>query len=140
MKSIYIYSLPLFFSLLINTTWATEDTVSKEQAATTVTNYINALSQGDILAIKGLLGGKLSGKRENLLNNPSYSNMLLNIYADVEYEILDSSIDNENNIVVDVVIIFNSQETMKTRFIINGINTMGGVTSYKIIDETELQN
>ena len=73
MKSIYIYSLPLFFSLLINTTWATEDTVSKEQAATTVTNYINALSQGDILAIKGLLGGKLSGKRENLLNNPSYS-------------------------------------------------------------------
>jgi len=137
MKIIYTFSL--LYILFINTSsWATENTVLTQQAKTTVTNYLNALSLGDTLAIKGLLGGDLLRKRENLLDNPSYSDMLRNIYSDVEYEILDTYVKG-GNIVVDVNIILNFQESMKTRFMLNSLSGQPNeATPLKIIVETDL--
>lgn len=86
-------------------------------AACIIDKYFQALREGDTRTLKILLGGYLLRKRKQLLENPRYPALLKKTYRNADFHILNSTIAN-NQVTIDVDIIFNSSEKITMRFLL----------------------
>ena len=70
----------------------------------TVLSYFQALKNGDIETIKDLITGEMYKKRKVLLEqNENYSEFLIKAYQEAEFQIIDTTIkDNDAVITVEV--------------------------------------
>lgn len=81
------------------------DTVLVSSAAESVIDqYFTALTNGDIEAIRRLLGPDLLVKRERLLSNPTYSHSLIEHYSGASYSINGQKPLGNDQVMVRVVI------------------------------------
>ena len=110
-----------------------ENLTIESEASSIVLNYLDALSQGDTIAIKELLGGQYLENRSTQLDNPNYTNTLSKIYSNANSEILDTEIIDDINIAVDTKIALSPDEILWRRFIV----TKDDDEKLKIIDERE---
>lgn len=136
--------LLIMFCLIIlltgTTAWADEQqTAEQEEAQAVVTRYFDALAQGDTETIKYLLGGKFLQRREKILSNPVYPDLLSELYALAEFEIIRSAPVGNNAIAVDTIITLNPQEIIKTRFLLAKLGHAPEEESrFRIVGENEL--
>ena len=115
------------------------NSISQQEVTSVLNNYFNALSNGDVTAIKNLIGGQLLEKRKSTLDNPTYPRMLSNMYKQARYDILDTKLLKNNEISVNVSITLNPNEIIYTRFILGNTDTPSGTRpSLKIIGEQDI--
>jgi hypothetical protein len=111
--------------------------LSADQSAanSVVNNYFIALSQGDTVTIKSLLGGDLLEKRKRLLDNPTYREQLISIYHNAHLNITNNVISNDS-IAIDSVITLNSGETLSRRYLLRKDFSSGATGRYIIYSES----
>lgn len=110
------------------------DTHQVSAAAKVLGSYFNALKNGDLGTIRGLLGPELIKRREGLLSNPEYSNKLMEIHKGVEYTITGHRLNKNNTLAVFVDVSENNARVRKYQFTMENIDQKG----LRIINENEI--
>lgn len=88
------------------------------EAQAVLTRYFDALSQGDTLTLRSLMGGDLLEKRSRLLDNPSYPAFLVETYGSARYSIDNMEIISPTDIAVEASITFDQESTAQRRFLL----------------------
>ena len=109
---------------LINT--ATAETTAQD----TVERYMKSLFSGDVATLETCLDKNLSQRRRAVLDDPAYPGFLIDRYDGATYHLLRVQIRNNGTTVVDVEIVFGSNEKMTVRFVLNH--------RHEIIDEISM--
>lgn len=81
----------------------------------TIARYFTALAQGDVTALKSLLGGGLLRKRLPLLDNPDYPVRLMRHYEGATYEVTRVVRESDRTLSVDLLVRLPSAEFVKKR-------------------------
>ena len=123
----------LVSSLMYFTTATQAAPFSEADAKSVVLRYLDALSQGDTQTIKQLLGDEILESKGIILDNPNYSNMLSKMYGLASYDVIGTSVVDEQNIAVDTVINLSPDERLNPRFILAADNG----EDLKIVEEQE---
>ncbi|VAW83690.1 hypothetical protein MNBD_GAMMA16-1402 [hydrothermal vent metagenome] len=110
------------------------------QAEVVMNQYFTALAGGDIATLKVLLGGKLKAKRVLLLNNPEYTNYLVTTYANASFQILDIYSNSPNTVLIDVLISFGLEESIRKAYTLKHSTSSNTVMPYQIIGEVTAAN
>jgi len=121
----------LLFSILATGGFANSASLDNSEANSIVSTYLSALSQGDTITIKQVIGGEYLNKRTKQLDNPNYSSKLSKRYSLASSRIIETRATNQESYEVDVVIELNPDEVLACRFIV-AMNEEGQL---KIIDE-----
>ena len=101
-----------------------------------IQQYFIALKQGDTLAIKEMLTGKMLLEKEKLLEkNKGYSEILRNHYKGSSLEIKNSRVDNSVS-EIDVKILYPNGEELSTTFVLKKTDR----ESWKIAGEIDAKN
>jgi len=101
------------------------DTPLVNAAEKVLGNYFNALKNGDLSAIRNVLGPELLRRREGLLSNPDYSNKLMEIHKDVKYTMTGHRLNNNNTLAVFVDVTTNNAKSRKYQFTMENIDQKG---------------
>jgi len=88
-------------------------------------NYFNALKNGDLSAIRSLLGPQLLKRREGLLSNPEYSKKLMEIHENVKYTMTGHRLNNNNTLAVFVDVTANNAKARKYQFTMENLDQKG---------------
>ena len=91
------------------------------QARSVVEAYLGALVQGDLAAIRQVLGGTFLKKNEILLNDAGYSAKLIEIYSAATYEITGLRGIRGSKVEVDVKLNMSPSSFMDTRLIVSKV-------------------
>ena len=106
------------------------------QARSVVEAYLGALVQGDLAAIRQVLGGTFLKKNEILLNDAGYSAKLIEIYSAATYEITGLRGIRDSKVEVDVTLNMDPSSFMDTRLIVSKItDALTQQERYLITDE-----
>jgi hypothetical protein len=128
-------SLVLFGITVTSYSQAASLSADQSAANSVVNSYFIALSQGDTVTIKSLLGGDLLEKRKRLLDNPTYQGQLTSIYNNARLNITSNVISNDS-IAIDGVITLNSGETLHRRYLLRKDFSSGAAGRYIIYSES----
>ncbi len=133
MKNILTFLLLILTTSFVGISTADYETKHQEYSAVAVVDtYLNAIISGNTDVAIDNLGGSMLDNRRARLEDPNYSNFLLNYYANAYYEIIGSNVINTSDIAIDASIIFSEDEPATiNRFILR--KDING--SYRIISE-----
>ena len=67
---------------------------NESDATLVVQRYFQALHDGDVESIRGILGGRLLARKERLLSNPTYGDYLRNHYQDLSVSITSTAVES----------------------------------------------
>jgi len=96
-----------------------------------VQQYFSALEVGEIDTIRGILGGELLIRRQRLLSNPTYSNILQETYENAQFTIKGVDVQADMSVLVDARIILKSANRLNVKLILADL----GQTGLHIINE-----
>jgi hypothetical protein len=119
-KIITLFLISLIINLPIEVRLnSQENVISSVQAKIIASSYFNLLTSGNTSAILNLLGGRLLKQREKLLrDNPQYGQFLKDRYKNARFTITgDKLINNNTQLALDVLIVFNNKDQIETRLI-----------------------
>ena len=119
MKTIYFLFALLIVTMLINTgeSSAATEVADMYQAESLLSEYHKMLENGNTYGILGLLTGPMLKSSENLLrNNPKYAGFLRERYRNSSFTIANYKLIDASHSLIDVLITFNTQEKIRTRF------------------------
>jgi len=125
----------LFIFMLSFATICVGGGYTKNDARNVVNQYFAALSQGDILAIKDVIGGKILQKRRRLLDNPTYPAFLSKIYQSASFEIVSIELTASKGVKVTAKITLNNNESMPVELLLQADPR---VNRLLIVDEREI--
>jgi len=98
---------------------STKKVAEMHQAEGLLNEYFNMLEGGNMPGILNLLTGPMLKTNENVLrNNQGYAAFLRNRYRHSSFIITKYELIEASRAMVDVVIILNTQEEIRTRFIL----------------------
>jgi hypothetical protein len=120
----------LFSSSVLSIAMDTAPTSDEALAVASVQAYMDALMVGDVARMRAHLAPKLLAERKALLDNPAYSQHILNAYRNASYEVVDQLWVSSDKVRVDVKIQLNSQDVVHSRFELQRIEN-----TYRIIAE-----
>lgn len=99
--------------------FSTKKGAEMHQAESLLSEYFSMLEIGNIPGILDLLTGPMLKTNENVLrNNPGYAAFLRDRYRHSSFIITKYELIEASRAMVDVVIILNTQEEIRTRFIL----------------------
>ncbi len=113
----------LLFNLAISTATATNP---QEEAETLLYSYFTALRAGDVTLLGEVLGGDLKKSRSGLLHNPDYGLDLVQVYANVEFDIVDYEILDSGNVVATVDVWLSASERIRHRLVLERRSAIDG--------------
>ena len=114
-----IYLILVALSIQLTSIVSADQTLDQLEAREVIDRYFDALKQGDTQTIQSLLDGDLLTARKPLLNNPSYSDHLINVYKDMTYEITALKALEDGVLAVDTTIIMNDQESREKQYLLH---------------------
>jgi len=88
------------------------------EAEQVITQYFNALINGDTATIRGLLGTRLLKQRSRLLSNPVYGDKLRELYGNANFEVLSKKVVSSAAAVVVVEVIYNTNDKATFKFLL----------------------
>ncbi len=97
------------------------DTV-RNAAIAVVDRYMHGLFTGDVATIRDCLDDLFQARRKNTLNDPTYAAFLIDRYDGATYRIRDVAAQPNGGTIVDVEIIYRSDETVVIRLMLNRRN------------------
>lgn len=110
------------------------------EAGSVLLRYFDALSQGDTVSMRSLMGGELLDKRSRLLDNPGYPGHLISTYGRAQYTVIDYTTLNDTTVSIDATITLSPEETVKMRFLLKKETGPDMITPrFLIYDETAEQ-
>jgi hypothetical protein len=143
MNRVNAVTLPLliFLSLLIARPVLAHDPSGQEaEAGTVLIRYFDALTQGDVTALRTLLGGDLLRKRSGLLDNPTYTGHLISTYGQARYKINSYTTLDEGLVSIEATIRLSPDESINKRFLLKREEGSDMTTpQFHIYDETAEQ-
>lgn len=119
MKTIYFLFALLIVTMLTNTgeSFAATEVADMYQAESLLSEYHQMLENGNTYGILGLLTGPMLKSSENLLrNNPKYAGFLRERYRNSSFTMANYKLIDASHSLLDVLITFNTQEKIRTRF------------------------
>jgi hypothetical protein len=131
----------IFLSLLIARPVLADNPGGQEaEAGTVLIRYFDALTQGDVTALRTLLGGDLLRKRSGLLDNPTYTGHLINTYGQARYKINSYTTLGEGLVSIEATISLSADESINKRFLLKREGGADMITpQFRIYDETAEQ-
>lgn len=133
MQRFRFYCVGLLASLWLCTAAVAQELPTELEARTVAAEYLDALGRGDIGKIKQLLGGQFLANRRQVLDNPSYSDLLSKRYGTATSTILGTEQASGGQIAVNAQIELSVDETLQLRLIL----ARNADSEIKIIGEGE---
>ncbi len=137
--TVAVVSILIFLSAqVMQPASAGEDPGADQAAAESVlTRYFAALSQGDTLTLRSLMGGSLLEKRSLLLDNPTYPAHLTSTYGQALFRINSYATFDDNSVSISATIDLSPDESINKRFLLKRELRSDMVSpQFLIIDET----
>ena len=124
--------LPLLYA---NIAQSAPQSDAQIEAENVVRTYHLALTQGDTITIKSLLGGDLLLKRRRLLDNPIYPSHLIEVYGGSTITITRNILNNDS-ITIEADITLGTGEILQRRYLLTRNTDSASQYGYNIISDT----
>jgi hypothetical protein len=126
MRKTRIFS-SLILMVLISTTALSfaRDYGMETRARNLVSRYFDALTEGDTKTVLTLIGGELLLGRQELLENPEYSNYLIKNYRNSTVSVINSRQVDANLVEVDTSIYKSPDEQFELQLLVKSMDETG---------------
>jgi hypothetical protein len=91
------------------------------ETETVLDSYFSALKVGDINLIGDLIAGDLASKRNSLLSNPDYRDILIETYGNADFVVTDYEVEESGSVFATVDIWLDDTEKVRQRITLDRI-------------------
>lgn len=110
---------------------------AESEAEGVLLRYFDALSQGDTLTLRSVMGGTLLETQSPLLDNPAYPAWLVETFAGARFSIDSVETLSEVEVAIEASIVFGVDDAIPRRYLLRReITESDALGAFRIYDET----